>query len=451
MKGVVGAPNADYALPSCGQIDERAAYYPRACQKRGMASKSRKLLGTPSKTHKLLAASGLRADAGRPSRRLHLSELIPARREAPPHVVFGPAARKGSSPAASVASPSPPRVAVCLTGQLRVMVRKGLHHSLWRQLVQPLNADVFMHVDLADTRQWGLTVPAGRTDYEAVVQRLRPIASRLVSYSPPPARPATCVLASQGGGRVCEARDCGTFGCGCYVPGCAQCVTTQYLPQHRHARECLRLVEEHEAARGAPYELIVKLRPDLNVSSPLPSYHELMRVVAPTDGSPPALCAMGGGAPLGTPLPLAELPLTMDDKFGIMPRSVATVYMNATAAFERCQSRVTNEAQCGGRIEAHGVPATRLAKARVGFKRPRRLLLDSEQRQLPRPPLAFKHKYKRAGTGRLMDASAPYWATPQCVLKRHLLSELPHLQMVDCLRRPGERGPRVLRLVRPGL
>ena len=42
---------------------------------------------------------------------------------------------------------------------------------------------------------------------------------------------------------------------------------------------------------------------------------------------------------------------------------------------------------------------------------------------------------------------SPYWATPQCVLKRHLIFSLPEIRMVDCLRKPGERP--LLRLIRP--
>ena len=51
-----------------------------------------------------------------------------------------------------------------------------------------------------------------------------------------------------------------------------------------------------------------------------------------------------------------------------------------------------------------------------------------------------------AGAG-LARAPPPYWATPQCVLKRHLLEHLKGLRMVDCMRPDG--GPAVLRLIRP--
>ena len=51
----------------------------------------------------------------------------------------------------------------------------------------------------------------------------------------------------------------------------------------------------------------------------------------------------------------------------------------------------------------------------------------------------------RGGAGRMK--LPPYWATPQCILKRHLLARLPELRMGDCLRGPQE--PALLRLVRP--
>ena len=59
-----------------------------------------------------------------------------------------------------------------------------------------------------------------------------------------------------------------------------------------------------------------------------------------------------------------------------------------------------------------------------------------------------KHGLKRALAGaHLAASSSPYWATPQCVLKRHLLAQLPDVRMVDCLREVGQRP--LLRLVRP--
>ena len=48
-----------------------------------------------------------------------------------------------------------PRVAVCLSGQLRVMAKRRLHHALKVNMVDVLSADVFMHVDAQDTREWG--------------------------------------------------------------------------------------------------------------------------------------------------------------------------------------------------------------------------------------------------------------------------------------------------------
>ena len=48
------------------------------------------------------------------------------------------------------------RVAVCLSGQLRTMRTRGLHVHLKKHLVDVLNADMFVHVDAADTRPWGV-------------------------------------------------------------------------------------------------------------------------------------------------------------------------------------------------------------------------------------------------------------------------------------------------------
>ena len=47
------------------------------------------------------------------------------------------------------------------------------------------------------------------------------------------------------------------------------------------------------------------------------------------------------------------------------------------------------------------------------------------------------------------DYVPPYWATPQCILKRHLLAADPNMGMVDCTRREGQ--PVLMRLIRPGV
>jgi hypothetical protein len=187
----------------------------------------------------------------------------------------------------------------------------------------------------------------------------------------------------------------------------------RYIPQHSHNERCLSLIAAHEALRGAKYDLVIRIRPDMNVTRPIRPLAELLPLVAPKD-APPALCAQGGGLELGSrSAALAERPLTMDDKFGLFPRHVADTYMNATAAFAQCQERRRNEPQCG--------------------------LFDSTTK-LP----------KAAAAKGMRSKHQPYWATPQCVLKRHLLSAEPRLRVLDCLRdSPGGQGRPLLRLVRP--
>ena len=46
-------------------------------------------------------------------------------------------------------------LAVCITGQLRVLVAQNLHVATRRNLLDPLGADAFLHVALHDTRAWG--------------------------------------------------------------------------------------------------------------------------------------------------------------------------------------------------------------------------------------------------------------------------------------------------------
>ena len=112
-----------------------------------------------------------------------------------------------------------------------------------------------------------------------------------------------------------------------------------------------------------------------------------------------------------------------------MTREVAAVYMNATRAFGTCQSRKLNGPSCGGGLGKLGGGGGGL-KAKAKLPGGKHGLLNSKRALLA----ASQH--------------TPYWATPQCVLKRHLLSHLPDVRMVDCLREAGQRGP-VMRLVRP--
>ena len=61
---------------------------------------------------------------------------------------------------------------------------------------------------------------------------------------------------------------------------------------------------------------------------------------------------------------------------------------------------------------------------------------------------ASKHKLGGARLGAAWEwERAPYWATPQCVLKRHLLEKMPQVRMLDCTRAPGQLP--LLRLLRP--
>lgn len=385
-----------------------------------------------------------------------------------------------------MAAPSQGPVAVCVSGQLRTMVRRSLHLALRAQLLQPLGADLFVHVDAADTRQWGPTRDAATTDFRELVHVLRPVAAHLVSYSAPPVDASGCgtsaaaplvvagasrraedaATAAAPPMRVCAARDCGTFSCGCYLRECTHCVVSQYVPQHLHTTRCLEMIAAAEASRGRRYDVVIKTRPDLNVTRPIGPYSELLEALrVPPDHAargaaaaraPPTLCMQGGGAPIGQPAPFATQPLTMDDKFALMPRRVATVYMNATAAFQVCQERRTNVALCGGDAGGRGRYLIKSAGSKAKVRMHRGGPADGNHgtaigrslAPLSKPwsksSLVVKRHHASSGGSR---PPPPYWATPQCVLRRHLLSALPELHTVDCLRRPGEPVP--LRLVRP--
>lgn len=223
--------------------------------------------------------------------------------------------------------------AVCVTGQLRTLVAARLHETLRAHALDALPADAFLHVDAADTRAWGRQHGVLTRDYEEALRVLRPVAAQIEHFEPPassvrcdptlPANESTTQRGGRGGSamRVCKAYDCGGFKCGCYLPHCTHCEMAQYTPMHDHNRRCLQLVLAHEARRGRPYEFVLKVRPDLRLPSPLPS---LARLAAALPRAVPSLCV--NGAP---PEAALQLGLPLDDKWAIMRRPIADVYMHS--------------------------------------------------------------------------------------------------------------------------
>lgn len=447
----IASPNPNYEMPKCEAIDAGASYKGRSCSHgRGRLGKTMIMGGTIDKRALSLGKPifGKSMDAKMEkmdfmAQRLGNRRLINANPSVAAQIdhKMKKQWRRRALGAQTEREQPPARVAVCLSGQLRTMRTRGLHVHLKKHMVDVLNADVFVHVDAADTRPWGVKAEANSNDFNEVVRVLNAKGAKLESYQPQPVPPSAC--AGPGERRVCKAFDCGTFTCGCYVAGCTHCVTTQYIPQHLHTSECLELVAAHEAARGSAYDFVVKIRPDLNVTRPVPSFDEIERLVSPREG-PPALCAQGGGP-------------TLDDKFALMPRRVAAVYMNATKVYEVCQSREVNEPDCSGGKGGKGGKGAMFKggrevrslamKSRAMSKDARRRMKAMYKVGKGRPSAEGDLPH---GRGRRLQVwtSPAYWATPQCVLKRHLIAHLPELRIFDCLRGEGSRGV-VLRLVRP--
>ena len=344
------------------------------------------------------------------------------------HVLGGPTGSPCASPCACSATPCP-RVAVCVFGQLRAMRSRGLHVYLKKHLVDILHADLFMHVDLADTHINTQTTPdayeksnTSSADVAEIMRVLGPRRVKLASYEPPPVPPSACATSGSSGGGgggakvVCTSMECGGYTCGCYKDGCTDCVMATSIPQYQHTRECLKMIALHERARGSEYDMIVKWRPDVNITRPVPPFEEITRLISPP-GSSPALC--GPGVVEYPLLPLSEYPHTIDDKFGFMSRRVAAVYFNATSTFEQCQSREVNGPDCKLPASPWGPNGKSVRTQLYGNKDP------------------------SAWTKQLFGLeSAPLWATPECVFKRHLLAHMPQLRMVDCL---GGEGYRLVR------
>ena len=134
-------------------------------------------------------------------------------------------------------------VAVCLTGQLRTLVSHGLHFALQDNLLRPLRADLFMHVDTADTRTWGRQHSTSSDELAAALRVLQPI--EYVVQTLLPAHPHSNSCTQTGPASVpvskCIAHDCGGFKCGCYLPHCTHCDMSTYVPMHEHNRRCFAI------------------------------------------------------------------------------------------------------------------------------------------------------------------------------------------------------------------
>jgi hypothetical protein len=147
-----------------------------------------------------------------------------------------------------------PRVAVCVFGQLRTMRSRGLHVYLKKHLVDVLHADLFMHVDVADTyidthvnkqnaeKDSHVKSKTSSLDVEEIMRVLKPRSVKLATYEAPPVPPSKCATSGSGSGakggrRVCTSFECGGYTCGCYVDGCTDCVMARSIGSVRIGNE----------------------------------------------------------------------------------------------------------------------------------------------------------------------------------------------------------------------
>ena len=140
----------------------------------------------------------------------------------------------------------------------------------------------------------------------------------------------------------------------------------------------------------------------------------------------------------------------LDDKFGLMARRVAEVYFNSTAAFYSCALQRINGPSCLP-LMTTSIPAPSFkpsfkvaALAAKGLARARalagkeKLMGGGLGKAAALPPRQGRRSLQQA------PGHSPYWATPQCVLTRHMLARLPDLEVVACT---AESMP--IRLARP--
>ncbi len=161
---------------------------------------------------------------------------------------------------------------------------------------------------------------------------------------------------------------------------CGRAVSQGGAPWWRHRppatchtaprRQCLGLVSAHERAREKRYRYILKLRPDLRIDAPFPPISALESRIP---FAPPTICTSFGGG--GASVRFEYAGVTLADKWALMRRDVADVYMNATRAFDGQARHRTplggplfseerqNRVDPGSAVSARGLPPPPLGAA----------------------------------------------------------------------------------------
>lgn len=202
-----------------------------------------------------------------------------------------------------------PRVALCLCGDERAMVKRNNHVHTLLSLVQPLNASTFV-----------LLRSGGAAAVEQIRRVLRPVRLTVA-----PAKATTTASSSDDGddGDPCREVPRGSRVCGVAGQGCTHlryAAQTRAMWQRR--AECYRQVQEHERTQATRFTHVILSRPDMeSVGAPFQSVPQQLERICLFD----------------TERLLMAHDRCVSDRFAIVPRHLADGYFEETLAFfSRC-------------------------------------------------------------------------------------------------------------------
>ena len=221
------------------------------------------------------------------------------------------------------------RLAACLSGSAKAVVSPAYQAHLlasFAPLLEPtpshhrLRLDWLLHLDGggadADGNASASTIPG----YLTLATKLG--AAELRTYDDRSALPRRALPAGQS---WCHPR-----------PGAAHnncsCFTTGYT-QALKWRGCLESIERIEAARGAAYDWVLRLRPDIELGARVPSADEFRRLRTDT-----VWTLVVGTTPRWRGSPLVHLNDTdfVDDALALLPRAIAPFYLRLGDVYEAC-------------------------------------------------------------------------------------------------------------------
>lgn len=215
------------------------------------------------------------------------------------------------------------RLAVCLSGSAKAVVSPAYQAHLLATFAPLLDApnhrlrvDWLLHLDGGGA---GGGNASASIPYFTLATKLR--AAELRTYDDRSQLPRRALPAGQ---TWCHPRPGAAHNCSCFTTGYQQALKW---------RGCLESLESIEASRGAAYDWVLRLRPDLEFGARVPGADEFRRLRRDT-----VWTLIVNTMPHWRGQPLVHLNDTdfVDDALALLPRHIAPFYLRLSDVYEAC-------------------------------------------------------------------------------------------------------------------